>query len=142
MLFSLCFFYCFVYLFYLTLIRCIALLSFTTSETSSLKILFVLATGLAQQLTHMVFRSILCDSNMLEHNHQFAKLWVSAVVFFFVFIDMKLISAVWYCCFSFAAFVLLRDLSQKNALINHYHCHLKIKRHLLLSNILDMSTRW
>ena len=48
--------------------------------------------------------------------HEFIKPWVSGVS-----INMKLISAVWCRCFSFAALVILHDLNHKNAWINHYH---------------------
>ena len=48
--------------------------------------------------------------------HEFIKPWVSGVS-----INMKLISAVWCRCFSFATLVILHDLNHKNAWINHYH---------------------
>ena len=44
-----------------------------------------------------------------------------SVICFYIFINMKLISALWCCCFSFAAFVLLCDLSHNKAWIYHYH---------------------
>jgi len=39
---------------------------------------------------------------------------------FYIFVNMKLISAPW-CCYSFAEFTLHHDLSHKNSWINHYH---------------------
>jgi len=83
MLFSLCFFVIDLFAYYLRLIGCILLLSFTTFEKSSFTNWFVLATGLSEQLTHTVFHwPFLFRTYVLEHNRQFAKPWVSGVFLF------------------------------------------------------------
>jgi len=69
----------------------------------SIKNLFVLARGLAEQLTHMFFSPTLCDSNMLERNnflnmnflillyaHQYASNFHQLILFFFLLLHFFL----------------------------------------------------
>jgi len=81
------------------------------------KIWFVLVTGLAEDLTQVVFRwsSVIPHVRTRSLNCETGNFWC-----FYVLMNMKLICDLWcYYCFPLAALVLFHDLGHKNAWINH-----------------------
>jgi len=81
-----------------------------------LKNWFVLAIGLTESLTQVVFRQpfVIQHVRTRSLNCETWNFW-----YFYILINMKWICDLWCYCFSLAAFVLFRDLSHKHAWINH-----------------------
>jgi len=75
----------------------------TSCKTSSIKIWFVLAAGLAENLTQVVFRQPFV---IVIFKNIFSSPYNQRVIFDVI-------------VFPLAAFVLFRDLSRKNAWLNH-----------------------